>query len=288
MDYSKFALFFQLNNTPWADTITVHWKVEDGKRPHHPTDSEWWVPDIENIQVGPPQPAQMARSLAFYILAGTVSPLLHTADGLAHCLTPPGSDAVACAVQDLVIPVDNAEKMVQYLRDIPDDRLALRQQAVLAVQPKFAYLEHSEVKSPNAADLIVKSMCERWQRQQQTAPPLVSLMPFPRESFEGATRKDNPTFINTDSKVDIQKAKPKAEQRVELETESEPEGTADTEEGDDEHRVAVRRKKLVDPGSSSGAAQQQRPRRQNQRLDNVQVTMAEELKPNGDWGLSNL
>ena len=232
-------------------------------------------------------PLWHADVCAFHFLAGTITSLSQTADGLAHCLTPPGADAAACTVQDLVIHVNNAEKMVQYLRDMPDEKLALRQQAVLAVQPKFAYLEHSEVKSPNAADLIVKSMCERWQRQQQTPPPLVSLVPFPRESFEGATRKDNPTFINTATKVEIQKAKPKAEPLVEPDAESDPEDTADSEEGEDQHRVADRRGELVDPGSSSGAAQQQKQSSQSQRLDNVQVTVAEELKPNGEWEVSN-
>ena len=117
----------------------------------------------------------------------------------------------------------------------------------------------------------------------------MSLVPFPRESFEGATRKDNPTFINTDTKVEIQKAKPRAEPRVEPDAESDPEDAADSKEGEeDQPRVAVRRGELVDPaGSSSGAAQQQKERSQSQRLDNVKVTVAEELKPNGEWEVSN-
>lgn len=69
VDYSQFALFFRFKKTPWADSITIHWEIDlndDSKRPHHPTDSEWWVPDYPRTKVLPPcfkqrQPCPLGR-----------------------------------------------------------------------------------------------------------------------------------------------------------------------------------------------------------------------------------
>ena len=54
VEYHKFAIFFKFNATPWTDSITVRWKADHGglpgKKPHHPTDAEWWVPDVNNVE----------------------------------------------------------------------------------------------------------------------------------------------------------------------------------------------------------------------------------------------
>ena len=54
VDYSEFALFYRFKAAPWAESITIHWEIDaanSNARPHHPTDAEWWVPDVDNIKV---------------------------------------------------------------------------------------------------------------------------------------------------------------------------------------------------------------------------------------------
>lgn len=81
--------------------------------------------------------------------------------------------------QALVIDVDDPAAMVRHLRALPEGEVVQKQQAVLAVQAQFAYLERGSMTAPSAADLIAQAMCERWRLQRGTKKDLLDPQPIP-------------------------------------------------------------------------------------------------------------
>ena len=95
--------------------------------------------------------------------------------------------------QALVIDVDDPAAMVRHLREMPETDVAKKQQAVLAVQPQFAYLERGAPTAASAADLIAQAVCERWQRQAGVEVQLVDPQPIPASFLrQPAGIYDNP------------------------------------------------------------------------------------------------
>ena len=50
IDYPAFSVFFNVTEPMWGDPSQIAWTLDLGQRASHPTDSQFWVPDIPNIQ----------------------------------------------------------------------------------------------------------------------------------------------------------------------------------------------------------------------------------------------
>ncbi|KAK9833275.1 hypothetical protein WJX81_001939 [Elliptochloris bilobata] len=50
IDYAGFSVFFNVTRPTWANASQIAWTLDMAKRASHPTDSQFWVPDIPNIQ----------------------------------------------------------------------------------------------------------------------------------------------------------------------------------------------------------------------------------------------
>lgn len=50
IDYPSFSVFFNVTEPTWGDPSQIAWTLDLGQRASHPTDSQFWVPDIPNIQ----------------------------------------------------------------------------------------------------------------------------------------------------------------------------------------------------------------------------------------------
>ena len=50
IDFPSFSVFFNVTEPTWGDPSQIAWTLDLGQRASHPTDSQFWVPDIPNIQ----------------------------------------------------------------------------------------------------------------------------------------------------------------------------------------------------------------------------------------------
>ena len=50
IDYPSFSVFFNVTEPTWGDPSQIAWTLDLAQRASHPTDSQFWVPDIPNIQ----------------------------------------------------------------------------------------------------------------------------------------------------------------------------------------------------------------------------------------------
>lgn len=50
IDYPSFSVFFNVTEPTWGDPSQIAWTLDLAQRATHPTDSQFWVPDIPNIQ----------------------------------------------------------------------------------------------------------------------------------------------------------------------------------------------------------------------------------------------
>jgi hypothetical protein len=50
VDYAAFSVFFNVTQPTWAEPSQIKWSLDLSERALHPTDSDFWVPDIADIQ----------------------------------------------------------------------------------------------------------------------------------------------------------------------------------------------------------------------------------------------
>jgi len=48
--YASFSVFFNVTQPTWAEPSQIKWSLDMSERALHPTDSDFWVPDIADIQ----------------------------------------------------------------------------------------------------------------------------------------------------------------------------------------------------------------------------------------------
>ena len=54
IDYPAFSVFFNVTQPTWANASQISWTLDMSQRASHPTDSEFWVPDIPTVQARAP------------------------------------------------------------------------------------------------------------------------------------------------------------------------------------------------------------------------------------------
>lgn len=184
-------------------------------------------------------------------------------------------------VQELAIDVADPAAMVQYLREMQDDEVASVQQAVLEVQPQFAYMEHGGGENPSAADLITRAMCERWKKQANDPPLLIQPRKVPEyhSQLGKAAKAADPASQRAEASGD----------RLESQTSSSTDDGPlhDQDLGGDEYHVTVQREEVVgDPARAVGDKARQRRKRRKERP--VVSGVAEQLGHDGKWEMETL